>query len=261
MIIKIEKDPQGSFLKNIPHSLKRIPTTPVGKAIVLTGSNGTGKTALINSFARAAGLGIRFSSSHSKYDDPSCTALDMNEAQSTCGGASLYKDDNSGPLTFDAVFRYRGDETRMMPIAMDTEEDFTNLFGMRASHGQVNLAKLGKLLKDARADLKKGSKLLLLFDEPETGFSIDIVALVAKRFRELCEELITPHSLLFNSNVVISTQSPFILKSCELGGATRIDLGGWMTDNKDPFKELDDAVLEFINKPFPKSLKDTGGSR
>ena len=226
------------FLKDRKETLK------TSNAIVLTGANGSGKTVLLNSLALAAGLGDRYSSSKTEYR---YSGMDIRDAEEKFIGASLYEDKTE--LKFDIVLRFRGEEAKVMPIAMDTEEDMTMIFAQHGSHGQANIAKMGEIMTKCKEEVGKNSKILLAFDEPETGLDLETQMLISRRLNEICAAVNRPGSSIDKLKVVVATQNPFILGACLLGGATRIDMGRW-TGAKDPFKDLEPVTKQVMNDLF-----------
>lgn len=204
-------------------------TFDVGNAVLLTGANGAGKTVLIDALAASAGLSGRYSSSKTSY---AYSSLDSRSATEDHGGASLVE--GRSKIKFDLVLRYRGEETRKGPIALDTLEDIMSIMTSEGSHGQVSLHRLGTLLVEAREYLeKKKGSLLVLLDEPETAIGPDYLLRMVDRLHILCEQAMR----MDRFKIVIATQNPFLVFGIESGGATRLDLGGWYEDI-DPFPRL-----------------------
>jgi len=231
------------FLKDRKRALK------TSNAIVLTGANGAGKTVLLNSLAFAAGLGDRYSSSKTSYR---YSSVDARNAEENFAGASLYEEKTE--LKFDVVLRFRGEEAKVMPIALDTEEDMAMISAQHRSHGQANIAKLGEIMKECKEEVKKNSKILLAYDEPETGLDLETQILVARRLYEVCEAVNRHGHLMYQLKIIVATQNPFILAACVLGGATRIDMGGWM-DAEDLFKKLEPVTQKALQDLFGKGQK------
>jgi len=198
---------------------------------VVTGANGSGKSTLLNGVAAAGGLGDRYSSSKTTYQ---YSGLEKNEAEKTYGGVALIGDDGE-PVEFDRVIRFRGEETRKSPIAMDTMEDMELIFGSQGSHGEVTQRKLGKALMETMDVLEANpdERLLLLLDEPEAGLGLDFVMAAGMRISEICKQAMTSD----NFRIVIVTQNPFMLVAALAAKATRIDLGGWLRDF-DPYEVM-----------------------
>lgn len=201
----------------------------VGNSIVLTGSNGSGKSTILNSLALAGGLGDRYSSKKSTY---SYSHIDLDEAREKYRGLSIM--DGEKEITFPLVLRYRADETRMMPLAMDLDEDLYQLFDGRGSHGETNLKRLGRIAKQVKDNLSgEKATTLLLLDEPEAGLSLDIIRIIGRQLTKLSIIAGQEESHL---KLIVATQHPSILRDCLLGFSQRIDLGGWF-GGKDPFEE------------------------
>jgi predicted ATPase len=208
-------------------ALKNKKSIKVGNAVVLTGANGSGKTTIIDSVALSSGLAGRYSSSHTQKDYQ-LSSLDFKDALRQVGGLTLYE--GRKKLVFDLVLRYRGEEARVRPMALDTMEDVMMCFRPSGSHGEVNGMRLLNMLKDVEE--QKDSRLLFLFDEPEAGLSLEICMGIGRRLQELCKKAVESKNL----KVMIATQNPFILFLCEAGGATRLDLGKWI--RSDPFEDV-----------------------
>lgn len=236
MIIKLDDlRKRGHILRKLK-ALDRKKSFEVANAVVLTGANGSGKTTLLNSIALSAGLAGRYSSSRTTYQ---FSGLDLDEGKESIGGAALYK--GSKKMKFDLVLRFRGDETKARPIALDTMEDIMMCMGPKGSHGEVNVRKMIKVLKEAEEENKKGSRLLLLLDEPEAGLGLDLAMAVANKLSGICKQAIESKTF----KIIIATQNPFILFVCEQAGAMRVDLGGWLR-KEDPFEELRSLIAKGI---------------
>ena len=247
MIALLPEKQRGWLFKKAEGLAKLQYPVEANNAILLTGANGAGKTVLIDSLAASAGLGGRYSSSETTY---SHTDLDMANAIKDHGGAVLTADGEKA--RFDLVLRYRGEETRKSPLALDTFEDMMGLMGPSGSHGQVALVRLSKLLKDAESYLKKPRKrLLLMLDEPETAVGPDLLLFIGNHLHRLTKRALR----MKRFTVVVATQSPFLALSLERAGATRLDLGGWYK-NIDPFPGLCEH-LRLAYREAVATLKET----
>lgn len=190
----------------------------VSQAVILTGRGGAGKSTLLDALAYSGGLGDRYSSSATTYQ---YSNLEMNDLSKTHAGAWFADDEK---VQFDRVLRFRGDEVKARPLAMDTIEDMQLLFSNRGSHGEVNINRLGVLLQQAGEYLKNETgKLLVALDEPEAGLGMDVIFRLTDHLSLLCRKAVTTNRLW----VVIATQCPFFVMVCQDAGATRVDLGGW----------------------------------
>lgn len=190
----------------------------VSQAVVLTGAGGTGKTTFLDALAYSGGLGDRYSSSATTYR---YSNLEMNDLSKTHAGAWFAGEEK---IQFDRVLRFRGDEVKARPLAMDTMEDMQLMFSNRGSHGQVNINRLGALLQQSGEYLKdETGKLLVALDEPEAGLGMDVIFRLTDHLSLLCRKAVRSKRLW----TVIATQCPFFVMVCQDAGATRLDLGGW----------------------------------
>jgi predicted ATPase len=218
MLIRFDdKEKQGTRFQEIEafQGRREIVTS---QAVVLTGAGGTGKTTLLDALAYSGGLGDRYSSSATTYR---YSNLEMNDLSKTHAGAWFADDEK---VEFDRVLRFRGDEVKARPLAMDTMEDMQLMFSNRGSHGQVNINRLGALLQQSGEYLKdEKGKLLVVLDEPEAGLGMDVIFRLTDHLSLLCRKAVRSKRLW----TVIATQCPFFVMVCQDAGATRLDLGGW----------------------------------
>lgn len=231
----------GKYLKLAKFGSAEIIIPPV---FVLTGANGVGKTALIDGLAYSCGMTGRYMSNEyrTNYD-----ALEMSDLKDNVSGVHLA--DNEGtPLEFERILRYRADETRARPLALDTEADLMQLLSSHGSHGEVNWKRLDYVMGMGKRFIEgnPGKLLLWLLDEPESGLSFDRIVMIANVFRGVSEVVAGKEKGRFA--MVVATQHPLIVES--FVGDSRLDLGGW-TDG-DPFEKTTGCFSSFFDNPTPK---------
>lgn len=195
---------------------------------VLTGNNGTGKTAILNAIALGCGVDLGFTSlsesKHDGYQYPRCLETDISKFGTI---KNSYQPDE---VFFNSPLAHiKGNST------VETELDLFRIFmGWNKSHGEglTNLSNrhftlCGKFMYD-----NKDKCCINLMDEPEAGLSLEAIHDMVDCLRKI-SIYCTNKNGTARMSMIITTQNPELVVALVNNGAMRIDLGGWK--NGDPF--------------------------
>jgi hypothetical protein len=177
-----------------------------GRVTLLTGSNGSGKTATIHSIMGPLDL----------FDNCATDGyLNPGFVKKTFGTIALDEE-------FDVYLKYRGDRVSGLPGALNGELDIRRTFLGKRSHGTAALNLIAEhVLAPMMKALDEGKRVLIFLDEPEAGLSPE----AADRFAQKLAQEVENYESLY---IIIATQSSsFRRELLEVGGAEH-DFGGWV---------------------------------
>ncbi len=227
--ITLEKETDGLAFKNSfwngEKSLEIYPVT------VLTGNNGSGKTAIINAIMRGAGGIIEVSSLE---ESASYEGIGLGYGKEFGKIKNSYLPDEV--FYHNAVFQTAGRGW------VDCELDTTRIFAKRQSHGEFLQC---MLQRHWELHIKNKHRICLsLIDEIETGLSCEtlrstvaFLGILTEWIMEQAHKDQKPRIAL-----IISTQNPEVVFELVSKGALRIDLGGWK--NGDPFAKCLEGLVK-----------------
>lgn len=204
----------------------------ISPVTVITGNNGTGKTALLNAIALGSGIDLDFTSlSESKqhgWNYPRDLNIDIEKF------GSIKNSYNPVEVFFySALTHLRGRGI------VTNELDLMRCWGNNKSHGEILNQCLNRHFGKSSEYLKANQNTccMHIFDEIESGASLEkmqyligVLGIITKRIIDNANEDRKP-----NTALIFATQNPELVMELVTNGAMRIDLGGW--EHADPFKK------------------------
>ena len=221
--IKLTKDKDGLAFKN--DIWKNVSSLDISPVTVITGNNGSGKSALLKAIFLGQGGTIYHTNVQESKNESGYTCT-LNYEIQTYGSITT---DSSFEETFfhDPIVQIRGSG------AVHNELDCTRVLGWRKSHGE-NLKNL--LYRNWKLQFKIVNTLSLI-DELESGLSLETLEKEVQFLQTLCDYVLTQAKQDTQPKrcIIIATQNPLVVSSLVEVGAMRLDLGNW--ENKDPFEK------------------------
>ena len=200
----------------------------IAPVVVLTGNNGSGKTAMLKAIAAGAGVDPSRASKSDSQKDRFWTSRPESEF-----GFIL---NSHHP---DQVWLHSPTDQMKGRGYVEDIGDLTRLFASRCSHGEMLYRLIGKQLTESLTFLKENSVkkcAMLIIDEPEAALSLetlmDACTFLGSATRDIMNVVKNgkqPRIAMF-----IATQNPELCRAMVSNGAERIDLGGWKKG--DPFE-------------------------